>query len=60
MATGGWLIFYGHDVVETPSPYGCTPRMLRDALEAAARRKMPIVNVAEALRRGGASPLPFA
>jgi peptidoglycan/xylan/chitin deacetylase (PgdA/CDA1 family) len=52
--TGGWLIFYGHDVVETPSPYGCTPRMLRDALEAAARRKMPIVNVAEALRRGGA------
>ena len=54
MATGGRLIFHGHDVVETPSPYGCTPRMLRDALEAAARRKMPIVSVAEALRRGGA------
>jgi len=53
-ATGGWLIFYGHDVVEKPSPYGCTPRMLRDALEAAARRKMPIVSVAEALRRAGA------
>jgi peptidoglycan/xylan/chitin deacetylase (PgdA/CDA1 family) len=53
-ATGGWLIFYGHDVVEKPSPYGCTPRMLRDALEAAVRRKMPIVSVAEALRRAGA------
>jgi hypothetical protein len=53
-ATGGWLIFYGHEVVEAPSPYGCTPRMLRDALEAAARRKMRIVSVAEALRRAGA------
>jgi len=38
-ATGGWLIFYGHDVVEKPSPYGCTPRMLRDALEAARGAK---------------------
>jgi hypothetical protein len=51
--TGGWLIFYSHDVAETPSPYGCTPQMLRDALDAAARRKMPIVSVAEALRRAG-------
>jgi peptidoglycan/xylan/chitin deacetylase (PgdA/CDA1 family) len=51
--TGGWLIFYSHDVAETPSPYGCTPQMLRDALEAASRRKMPIVSVADALRRAG-------
>jgi peptidoglycan/xylan/chitin deacetylase (PgdA/CDA1 family) len=54
VATGGWLIFYSHDVAGTPSPYGCTPRMLRHALEAAARRKIPIVSVAEALRRAGA------
>jgi peptidoglycan/xylan/chitin deacetylase (PgdA/CDA1 family) len=54
IATGGWLIFYSHDVVEAPSPYGCTPQLLRKALEAAARRKMPIVSVAEALRRAGA------
>lgn len=53
-ATGGWLIFYSHDVVETPSPYGCTPLLLRQALEAASRRKIPIVSVAEALRRAGA------
>jgi peptidoglycan/xylan/chitin deacetylase (PgdA/CDA1 family) len=53
-ATGGWLIFYSHDVAETPSPYGCTPKLLRQALEAASRRKMPIVSVADALRRAGA------
>jgi peptidoglycan/xylan/chitin deacetylase (PgdA/CDA1 family) len=51
---GGWLIFYGHDIVEQPSPYGCRPALLRHALEAAAARGMPIVTVAEALRRIGA------
>jgi peptidoglycan/xylan/chitin deacetylase (PgdA/CDA1 family) len=49
--TGGWLIFYGHDVTARPSPYGCTPKLMRRALDAAARRKLPIVSVAEALRR---------
>ena len=52
--TGGWLIFYSHDVVAKPSPYGCTPQLLRHALEAAAKRKLPIVTVAEALRRAEA------
>ena len=54
VASGGWLIFYGHDVVDAPSPYGCTPAMLRHALKAAGTRNMPIVTVAEALRRIGA------
>jgi peptidoglycan/xylan/chitin deacetylase (PgdA/CDA1 family) len=49
--TGGWLIFYGHDVTARPSPYGCTPQLLRHALAAATRRKLPMVTVAEALRR---------
>jgi peptidoglycan/xylan/chitin deacetylase (PgdA/CDA1 family) len=52
--TGGWLIFYTHDVAASPSPYGCTPALLRHALQAASRRHMPIVSVAEALRRAGA------
>lgn len=52
--TGGWLIFYGHDVAAKPSPYGCTPQLLRQALDAAARRTLPIVTVAEALRRAAA------
>jgi peptidoglycan/xylan/chitin deacetylase (PgdA/CDA1 family) len=52
--SGGWLIFYGHDVVDQPSPFGCTPTLLRHALKAAENRNMPIVTVAEALRRIGA------
>jgi len=50
---GGWLIFYSHDVAQSPSPYGCSPGLLRDALQAATRRRMPIVTIAEALRRAG-------
>ena len=45
----GWLIFYGHDVVEAPSPYGCSPALLSHALEAASRRKIRGLNMAEAL-----------
>jgi peptidoglycan/xylan/chitin deacetylase (PgdA/CDA1 family) len=52
--TNGWLIFYGHDVAAEPSPYGCTPQLLQHALKAASVRNMPIVTVAEALRRAGA------
>lgn len=54
LSTGGWLIFYGHDVADRPSPYGCTPALLRHALEAARRRDIPLVSVAEALNRAGA------
>jgi peptidoglycan/xylan/chitin deacetylase (PgdA/CDA1 family) len=50
----GWLIFYTHDVADEPSPYGCSPGLLRDALEAASRRKIPILNMAEALQCAGA------
>ena len=52
--SGGWLIFYGHDVANRPSPYGCSPALLRYALKAAERRNMPIVTIADALRRIGA------
>jgi len=54
LANNGWLIFYGHDVEATPSPYGCSPELLRHALEAAARRKILALNVADALRFAGA------
>jgi peptidoglycan/xylan/chitin deacetylase (PgdA/CDA1 family) len=54
VGSGGWLIFYGHDVVNQPSPYGCSPALLRHALNAARQRGVAIVTVAEALRRIGA------
>jgi peptidoglycan/xylan/chitin deacetylase (PgdA/CDA1 family) len=49
----GWLIFYTHDVADEPSPYGCSPALLNEALEAASRRKIPVLNMAEALRCAG-------
>jgi hypothetical protein len=50
VASNGWLIFYSHDVEATPSPYGCSPELLRHALDAAARRNIPAMSVAGALR----------
>ncbi len=53
--TGGWLIFYGHDIIGKPSPYGCTPQLMpRPPPTVAERRKLPIVSVADALRRAEA------
>lgn len=46
----GWLIFYGHDVAEQPSRWGCSPALLNHALAAAARRKIPALTMAEALQ----------
>jgi peptidoglycan/xylan/chitin deacetylase (PgdA/CDA1 family) len=54
VATNGWLIFYGHDVAAEPSPFGCTPALLRHALEAAASRNIVVMTVAGALRAAGA------
>jgi peptidoglycan/xylan/chitin deacetylase (PgdA/CDA1 family) len=54
VASNGWLIFYSHDVEPEPSPYGCSPALLRHALDAAARRSMPALSIAEALRFAGA------
>jgi peptidoglycan/xylan/chitin deacetylase (PgdA/CDA1 family) len=50
----GWLIFYTHDVADEPSPYGCSPSLLGEALKAASRRKIPVLNMAEALQCAGA------
>jgi peptidoglycan/xylan/chitin deacetylase (PgdA/CDA1 family) len=52
--TNGWLIFYGHDVADRPSPYGCSPALMNHALKAASRRQIPVLNMAEALRCAGA------
>ncbi|NEU13495.1 polysaccharide deacetylase family protein [Methylobacterium sp. BTF04] len=51
LARRGWLIFFGHDVSDDPSPYGCTPGLLTAVLAAAARRGIACVTIAEGLRR---------
>jgi len=45
----GWLIFYTHDVVEAPSWIGCSPRLLRAAIEAVRAAGMPCLPVRDAL-----------
>lgn len=55
LASGGWLIFYTHDVAASPSPYGCSPGLLRAALDGAARRGLAVASVADALDRIGAA-----
>lgn len=50
-ARDGWLIAYGHDVSDRPSPYGCTPRDLERLILAAKAAGLTISPVAEAWRR---------
>jgi len=50
-ACNGWLIFYGHDIADDPSPYGCSPALFEAALRAAVDRGIPCVPVSEGLRR---------
>jgi hypothetical protein len=49
--TRGWLILFTHDVGEDPSPYGCTPRMLEQALEIAAGHELEGLTVSAAAER---------
>jgi peptidoglycan/xylan/chitin deacetylase (PgdA/CDA1 family) len=48
---GAWLILYTHDVVENPSPFGCTPATLNGLIDRALARNAEIVTVAEGARR---------
>lgn len=55
----GWLIFATHDVTETPSPYGCTPKFFLNVVEYAARSGallLPVIDAFERLRLSGAEP----
>jgi peptidoglycan/xylan/chitin deacetylase (PgdA/CDA1 family) len=54
IAANGWVVFYSHDVAASPSPYGCTPALLRHALAEASRRNIRILSVADALAASGA------
>jgi hypothetical protein len=46
---GAWLIFYTHDVRDTPSAYGCTPGYFEAIVRASAASGARIVTVAAAL-----------
>ena len=42
-----WLIFYSHDVQDTPSRFGCTPALLEFAVSCALQTATRILTVAE-------------
>ncbi len=46
-----WLIFYTHDVAESPSPYGCTPELLEAVCSFAAAHGARFMTVAEVVQQ---------
>ena len=49
--SAGWVIFYTHDVRETPSAWGATEQAFADSVDAALVEGFEIVTVAEGARR---------
>ena len=54
----GWLIFYTHDVSDTPSPYGCTPAYFESVVKAATLSSSRVLNIRSALGALGADLTP--
>ena len=50
-ANKGWIVFFSHDVSETPTPYGCTPAMLEHALGCVEAAGVEILTVKSGLAR---------
>jgi len=48
-AQPGWLIFFTHDISETPTPYGCTPAAFEKLVQYAMQSGCEILTVNEAL-----------
>jgi len=46
--SGGWLIFYTHDVADEPSPFGCTPAQFQ-SIVAYAAENAPVLPVRDVL-----------
>lgn len=46
----GWLIFYSHDVANTPSPWGCTPELLENAVQLALASGCKVLPVDQAIQ----------
>ncbi len=48
--SGGWLVFYTHDVCREPSPYGCTEEEFEQVVERVHERGVQVLTVADALK----------
>jgi peptidoglycan/xylan/chitin deacetylase (PgdA/CDA1 family) len=54
-SVNGWLLFFTHDVVEIPSPFGCTPSQL-EAVVAYAAERTTILPVRDVIAGLGGAP----
>jgi peptidoglycan/xylan/chitin deacetylase (PgdA/CDA1 family) len=52
----GWAIFFGHDVSEKPTPYGCTPESFEALVRHTREAGCEILTVDAALDRFGVAP----
>ncbi|HEX4411831.1 MAG TPA: polysaccharide deacetylase family protein [Xanthobacteraceae bacterium] len=57
-ARNGWLIFYTHDVTETPSWIGCSPRLLRETIATVQAQNMDCLTIRDGLAAIGRSASP--
>jgi len=48
---GGWLIFYTHDVTQSPGPYGCTENDFEYIVEAVMDNGVPVATVEEVINK---------
>lgn len=54
----GWLILLTHDVSHRPSPFGCTPALLKEAASAIKNAGVELVTMSEGLARLGVTSRP--
>ena len=47
--SSGWLIFYTHDVSETPSSFGCRPGELESVVKMAVERQLRVLPVGQVI-----------
>lgn len=52
-ASGGWLIFFSHDVTDQPNDFDVKPELLRWAANETLRCELPLLSVQEALDHFG-------
>lgn len=47
----GWLVFYTHDLSETPTEFGCSPALFEYAVKQAKNNECEVLNMRSALAR---------
>jgi len=52
-ATNAWIVFFTHDISQSPSPWGCTPQLLESVVSQLSEHGIEILPMKSALARAG-------